>query len=219
MGKTLASTVDSSLATYTEDVTKEMTDAYQMTTTFAQAAARKVSKDVTSDAYFEKLTSEYGKIGWNITQADDVKYEKDADEITPKSIVDSLLDSYMEESAQKQLSGLLDAIQEDSAGIHNFSTFWWNSASTDVEKTSIAMGQVSVRNNTASFTSLFYTFNFNSESWRGLFVDHSEAELLVKAKFLRMELNMDIYNTYKSDLTDKLGEKIKEHIDTTELDL
>ena len=211
--------VDSAIAYSDSSVPQDLIDAWSYTTTFAQAHARTVNADASSEAYFDAMTQELQQLAWNVTEAGKLDYHQKAEKISPASIVESILNPYLSAQKQKELSGILNAIQQPDVGVHNFLDFFWNKASTTAHKTNMAMGPLTVVNNASNITMIYYGFDFSATDWRSLFVEKDSASLDVTAYNLEMNLNMALYDQIKGDIIAKLAGKEKDHIDHTSLDL
>ena len=219
MPQTKIVAVDQALSFADNSMPQPLIDAWANTTTFAQAHARTVSSDPSSRAYFDAMTKELQQIAWNVIEATRVDYKQQAEKISPAGIVSSILDPYLTPDQQAALAGLLNAIKQPDVGVHNFLDFWWNKASTKAGQTSMAMGPLTEKNNSSDIQIVYYSFNFQAEDWRSLFVEHDSASLGVTAYHLNMNLNLSLYNDIKEDLISKLDGKEKEHIQQTSLDL
>ncbi len=211
--------VDGSVAFSDPTVSQSYIDAWAYTTTFAQAYARTVSSDPSSEAYFDAMTNELQKLAWNVTNAGKLDYHQSAEKITPAAIVESILNPYLSSAQQQQLSGILNAIQQPDVGVHNFLDFFWNKASTSANKTNMAMGPLTVVNNASNITMIYYGFDFSATDWRSLFVEKDSASLGVQAYNLEMNLNMALYDTIKNDIIAKIAGRERDHIDSTPVDL
>jgi|694.fasta_scaffold52909_3 hypothetical protein len=213
--------VDQSLVWAPNDLNPALSDAYKYTQTFANAAARTVSKDTQSEVYFNKMTLELSRVGWNITQSDKLTYHiGSSGSYVPSSVVSTLLDSYLSPEQQKQTKGLLDAIKNPDNSIKDFLTFWWSKSSpTDASKTSMSFGPLQAYLGSPDVTVIWYYFNYHAEGWRSLFVEQKSSDLQVDARFLRMNLNMGLYNSVKNELITKLSGKITDHVKEETLDL
>lgn len=219
MPQTKLTSVDQTLAFSDPSMPQDLIDAWSYTTTFAQAVARTKSKDPTTDVYFDAMTNELAQIGWNITDAGKLDYSQTANKISPAGIVKSILHPYMSAEKQKQLDGILDAIQQPDVKITGFLDFWWKKASTNASKTNMAMGPLTEVSNSANIQLIYYGFDFSATSWRSLFVESSSAKLGVNAYNLEMNLNLALYNGVKDDLIKKLTGKVDDHINNATLDL
>jgi hypothetical protein len=211
--------VDQAMAFSDDSMPQNLIDAWAYTTTFAQAHARTVNNDPSSEDYFNAMTGELAQLAWNITEATKENYSQSADSITPANIVSSILNPYLTSDQQAGLSGLLNAIQQPSAGINNFLTFWWNKASTSANQSSMAMGPLADVNNSSDITLIYYSFNFSAENWRALFVARNSADLAVTAYRLRMNLNLALYTQISGDIISKIAGKEANHIASTQLDI
>jgi hypothetical protein len=211
--------VDSAVAYCNASVPQPLIDAWSYTTTFAQAYARKINSDASSRTYFDAMTHELQRLGWNVTDAGKVDYHQQANKIEPADIVKLILHPYLSSDEQNELDGILDAIQQPNVRITNFLDFFWKKASTTANKTNMAMGPLKVVNNASNISMIYYGFNFSADSWRSLFVQHDSAGLDVNAFNLEMNLNMGLYNQIKGDIIDKLTGHLEDHIKDTPLDL
>lgn len=219
MGTLKLTAVDQAMAFADASVPQDLIDAWSYTTTFAQAFARTVNSDPSTQSYFNAMTGELAKLAWNVTDATKVNYSQSASQISPAGIVSSIINPYLTADQQGGLSGILNAIQQPSAGIHDFVSFWWNKASTNANQSSMAFGPLTQVNNSSNITMIYYNFNFSADSWRSLFVAQSSASLSVSAYRLQMNLNLALYNQIKGDVISKLAGKEKNHIANTNLDL
>ena len=210
---------DGAVAFSDSSVPQNLIDAWSYTTTFAQAHARTVNSDASSQAYFDAMTTELQQLAWNVTNAGKLDYHQSAEKISPAKIVESILNPYLSAAQQSQLAGILNAIQQPDSGVHNFLDFFWNKASTTANKTNMAMGPLTVVNNASNISMIYYGFDFSATSWRSLFVEKDSANLGVTAYNLEMNLNMALYDQIKGDIISKLAGKEKDHIDQTSLDL
>lgn len=210
---------DSAIAYSDNSVPQALIDAWSYTTTFAQAHARTVNTDASSQAYFDTMTQQLQEIAWNVTDAGKLNYSQTANKISPAGIVSSILNPYLTAAQQAALSGILNAIQNPDVSITNFVDFFWKKATTTAQKTNMAMGPLTVVNNSANITMIYYGFDFSATDWRSLFVEVDSASLGVTAYNLEMNLNLALYNSVKGDLISKLAGKEAEHIQNTTLDL
>ena len=161
---------DQALAFASGSMPQNLIDAWSYTTTFAQAHARTVNPDPSSKDYFSSMTDELAKLAWNVTEAGKVDYSHQADRISPARVVSSILNPYIPEEKQGELTGILDAIQQPDSGVHSFLTFWWNKSRTHADKTNMAMGPLTEVSNSSNIVIVYYSFNFDADSWRSLFV-------------------------------------------------
>lgn len=219
MTTTKVTAVDQALALAPIEMPQELIDAWSYTTTFAQAYARTVNSDPSTQEYFEAMTQEQMKIGWNVTDASKLAYKQQAGRITPAEIVQSILNPYLTSAQQSEIAGLLNAIKQPSAGVTNFVTFFHNKASTSASKHSMAMGTLTEVNNSADIEMVYYGFDFDASAERWLFVEVDSASLAVDAYHLKMNLNLTLYNSIKDDLINRLAGKVDQHIASTTLDL
>jgi hypothetical protein len=210
---------DSAIAYSDNSVPQALIDAWSYTTTFAQAHARTVNTDASSEAYFGAMTQQLQEIAWNVTDAGKLNYSQTANKISPAGIVSSILNPCLTAAQQAALSGILNAIQNPDVSITNFVDFFWKKATTTAQKTNMAMGPLTVVNNSANITMIYYGFDFSATDWRSLFVEVDSASLGVTAYNLEMNLNLALYNSVKGDLISKLAGKEAEHIQNTTLDL
>lgn len=220
MSQVNLSAVDASLAWYDPTaITQDLVDAYQNTLTFAQAVARGVNADPASQAYFNAMTQELAKLGWNITNSGETKYHQHANKIAPAAIVKSITYPYLDKSSQAQLAGVLDVIKAPDTSVTGFVDFFWKKSQVQASKTNMAMGKLVSYLNTPQITLLFYTFNFSDTSTRSLFVEVSDADLVNNIWNITMNLNMVLYNGYKAALIAKLAGKEADHIANAKVDL
>ncbi len=211
--------VDASLAFHDSSMPQPLIDAWSYTTTFAQAAARAVNSDPASEAYFNEMTGELAKLGWNITEAGKLAYNHSAEKISPAGVVKSIINPYLSPDKQKELAGILGAIQQPDVSVKNFVDFFWGKSHTDAHKANMAMGPLTVVNNASDIQMIFYSFDFDATDTRSLFVEIDSAKLGVTAYNLEMNLNMALYDRIKDELIHRLAGKEKEHIKDTTLDI
>lgn len=218
--KTILSAVDQSLTWYDPTaITQELVDAYQLTLTFSQAAARAVNSDPASEEYFTAMTTELAKLGWNITSAGKTHYDQIANKISPASIVKSITDPYLDKQGQDELAGVLDVIKTPDTSVTGFVDFFWKKASVNANKSNMAIGKLESYLNSPKITLLYYAFDYHADSARSLFVEVSNAKLVENINHLTMSLDMALYKTYEQTLKDKLTGKEKEHIKDVKIDL
>ncbi len=211
--------VDQAIAYADVAVPQSLIDAWSYTTTFAQAHARTVNPDAASQAYFDAMTQELQQIGWNVTEAGKVAYSQAANRISPAAIVSSILNPYLSTQQQAELTGILNAIQQPDVSVTNFVDFFWKKATTTANKTNMAMGPLTVVNNSSNITMIYYGFDYAATDWRSLFIEVDSAALGVTAYNLEMNLNLALYNSIKGDLISKLAGKEAQHIQDTTIDI
>ena len=211
--------VDQAIAYADVAVPQSLIDAWSYTTTFAQAHARTVNPDAASQAYFDAMTQELQQIGWNVTEAGKVAYSQAANRISPAAIVSSILNPYLSTQQQAELTGILTAIQQPDVSVTNFVDFFWKKATTTANKTNMAMGPLTVVNNSSNITMIYYGFDYAATDWRSLFIEVDSAALGVTAYNLEMNLNLALYNSIKGDLIAKLAGKEAQHIQDTTIDI
>ena len=211
--------VDQAIAYADVSVPQSLIDAWSYTTTFAQAHARTVNADAASQAYFDAMTQELQQIGWNVTEAGKVAYSQAANRISPAAIVSSILNPYLSTQQQAELTGILNAIQQPDVSVTNFVDFFWKKATTTANKTNMAMGPLTVVNNSSNITMIYYGFDYAATDWRSLFIEVDSAALGVTAYNLEMNLNLALYNSIKGDLIAKLAGKEAQHIQDTTIDI
>jgi hypothetical protein len=219
MTQTTLVSADQTLAFADNSMPQGLIDAWSYTTTFAQAHARTVNGDASTQQYFDAMTRELQEIGWNVTNAGRLNYDQSANRISPASIVKSIIHPYLSPDQQRQLDGLLDAIGQPDVSISNFLDFWWKKASVSASKANMAMGPLTERNNSSDIKMIYYGFTYDASSWRSLFVEQDSASLGVTAYNLEMNLNLALYKSVSGDLIAKLAGKEKQHIQQTTLDL
>ena len=198
--------VDQAIAYADVAVPQSLIDAWSYTTTFAQAHARTVNPDAASQAYFDAMTQELQQIGWNVTEAGKVAYSQAANRISPAAIVSSILNPYL-------------STQQPDVSVTNFVDFFWKKATTTANKTNMAMGPLTVVNNSSNITMIYYGFDYAATDWRSLFIEVDSAALGVTAYNLEMNLNLALYNSIKGDLIAKLAGKEAQHIQDTTIDI
>jgi hypothetical protein len=204
--------VDQTICFYDSSVTQTLIDAYQWTLMFGQAAARAVNPDPASGQYFDAMTQELAKIGWNITNAGKLNYNQQAAKISPAGIVSQILDPYLSQQQQKELGGILNAIQQPDGGIHNFVEFFWRHAHTQANRANMALGPLTNVNNAPDIKLVYYSFDYDADTRGSLFVEIDSAKLAVSAYNLEMNLNMAQYNAVSADLISRLSSKVDEHV-------
>jgi hypothetical protein len=219
MAQTKLIAVDQALAFADNSMPQPLIDAWSYTTTFAAGYARTVNKDPSTEAYFNAMTQELMKLGWNVTASGRTKLDQIANRISPAGIVKSILYPYLPPDKQQRLGGLLDAINQPDVKITGFMDFWWKKASVHAGTTNMAMGPLIEVNNASNITMIYYGFNYSADSWRSMFVEQSSAALNVSAYNLQMNLNMALYNSVKNQIIAKITGKEVNHIATTVVDL
>jgi hypothetical protein len=200
-------------------ISQELIDAYQYTTTFSQAVARKVNPDPSTSAYFYAMRDEYSRIGWNILEADQITYNQQGRKISPGDIVKQIIHPYLESNQAAQLDGILNAIQQPDAGIHDFMSFFWNKSHVGSSKTAMAFGPFISYLGMPSVTILYYSFNYNADSWRSMFIEQDEASLDTQVYHLKMDLNMSLYNSVKDAIISKIKGHEEDHIRNADIDI
>jgi hypothetical protein len=219
MSQLTLTAVDSVMAFHDPSVPQNIVDAWSYTATFAQAHTRTVTSDTSSHKYFTTMTKEFQDLAWNVTNAGKVSYQQASNKISPAGIVSSILNPYLSNDQQQQLAGLLNAIQQPDTSVSNFIDFFWKKASVTDLKTNMAVGPLTVVNNSANITLIYFGFDYSETDWRSLFVEVDSAALGVTAYNLEMNLNLALYNSVKDSLISKLGGKEAQHIQNTSLDL
>lgn len=210
---------DQALAISSVNIPQPLIDAWSFTTTFAQEHARTINSDPSTETYFEAMTQELMKIGWNVEEATKLKLNQQAGTIVPVNIVKSVLNPFLTPEQQNGVAGLVNAIQQPDAGVKNFVTFWHNKASTSASQHNMAMGALTDVNNASDIQMVYYSFDFAASAERWLFVEVDAAQLGIAAYHLKMNLNMALYDEVKNGLISKLEGHVKDHIAETTLDL
>jgi hypothetical protein len=194
---------------------------------FAHAAARaSAAGDIYSDHYFDKMTQELQKFGWNIIDASNIDY------IPPKQLF-SISDIVVSTGGEKGLDIfekiLIGMKKANTSNLKSFCGFWWNHVYLGRNEYALAAALLPKnRNNMLSnpkVKCIYYSFNIIqdeqlfTDEWVSLFTKYEYKKLIFKIKYYEMELTMDIYNQYKDKLEEKLASKKKEHIDMVKMDL
>lgn len=213
------SAVDHTLAYAPSDIPGDHVEAFDYTLAWAQAVARTANPDPSSLAYFHTMETELSRIGWNILDSGTDTQQISQDRIAPASIISSMINPYLTPDQQEQLERLLGAIREPNAGVHDFLTFWWNKASVHRNKTEMMIGPLFEYLNQPSTVLLHYSFNFQADDWRSLFVERATADLTVSAYHLVMNESMPQWRQIKDTLERRFGEKANEHIKNTKIDI
>src|SRR4051812_5805719 len=112
--------IDQTISWSDTSIPQPMIDAHKYTTMYAQAAARAVNPDPSTQQYFDAMTQNLEDIGWNAPEAGRESYNQHADKISPAGIVSSILNPYLSQQQQDELGGLLNAIQQPDASIKSF---------------------------------------------------------------------------------------------------
>ena len=209
--------IDQTITWCDTSIPANMIDAHKYTTMYAQAAARAVNPDPSSQQYFDAMTQNLQDIGWNVTDAGRESYNQQADKISPAAIVSSILNPYLSAAQQNQLAGLLDAIQQPDVSMKSFVDFWWRHASTTASKTNLAIGPLTQVENAPNISMVYYSFNFDASDKGSLFVEVDSASLEVSAFNLTMDYNFSMWPD--KDLLKKVQAKEKDHIAETPLNL
>lgn len=214
-----------------DSVTPEILDAYQTTMTFAQAAARAAyfqkhpndgAAKTTSDDYFNPLQEQLQEIGWNVTAAGEQTVTAGGEDSKPADIIIDVIGPYLDSTQQQNLRNLFNNLESTlDVGVHNFLDFWWHKAEpANATDTEMAIGPIIMdQNGLPTMTLVLYDYNWHATSWRALFVSSHQENLSVNSRHLKLELAMSAYEAVKDALKQKLGDKMKDHIDNTNLDL
>jgi hypothetical protein len=211
--------VDQTLTYAPHDIPPEHVESYSYTTAWAGAVARKVNPDPSTLAYFTTYTRELQRVGWNVISAGHDRLSITQPKIVPRDVVARVLDPYLDGKQKDELHGILDAIEQPDVGIHNFLQFWWNHAQTHGGKTDIAIGPLFEYLGQPSVVIMHYSFSFSAESWRSLFVEHDTAQLSVSAYHLELNENIYLWRQIKDALEARFGEKVNDHVQTTDADI
>ncbi|MFD0772450.1 hypothetical protein ACFQZ2_00775 [Streptomonospora algeriensis] len=211
--------VDHTLAFSSSDIPSEHVEAFDYTLAWAQAVARTYNPDPSSQVYFDTMKTELSRVGWNVLDAGSDTIDIVQDRIEPKSIIFSMLSPYLRAEQQSQLNGVLEAMRQPNAGVHDFLTFWWNKASVHQGKTEMMIGPLYDYLNQPSTVLLHYSFNFEADDWRSLFVERATAELTVSAYHLTMNESIPQWHQIRDALEKKFGDKANAHIDNTKIDI
>jgi len=211
--------VDQSLAWCPASLDQDMLDAYKYTLMFAQAAARTVNSDPSTEAYYEAMTQQLMKLGWNVTESGKLNYDQQASRISPAQIVGGILNPYLSPDQQSQLGGLLAQIQQPDDSIKGFVDFWWRSAHTNASQASMALGPLVANQNAPEVSMIFYSFKYDASDVGSLFVQIDKAGLDVFAYSLKMNYNFALWPNVKAEILPRIQAKVDAHIDTQPLDL
>lgn len=233
--------VDSTFA-YGKEIPDEILEAWTLTATFAQAAARAAVKnmgagasqettqsdlpsdDIVSEAYFTALATQFTKLGWLITTSGLVKYSGTTKKVLPKQVVVDVLAQYIQPDDEQVIATVLDALTdgEPDPQVADFLEFWWRHAEQAEDHFHFGMGPLRVVSQQPTITLVYFAFSYSpsnqrpGKGWRRLF---DREQLQVQARYLSMQLNLQAYLEQRDSLKIRLGAKAAEHIATADLDI
>jgi hypothetical protein len=233
--------VDSTMV-YGQTLPADVLEAWTLTATFAQAAARAAVKkprsrdagsrgtqaeiapdDIVSEAYFNTLTAQFTQLGWLITTSGLVKYGAPSKQVKPRQVVQDVLAQYIQPDDETILTEVLNTLQDSSEPdpqVADFLEFWWQNAEVGDDHFHFGIGPLRVVGGQPVVTLVYFSFTYNKQSekpgWRRLF---RATKVQVRARYLSMRLNMEVYSKNRAQLKDRLEEKSAEHVAMANLDL
>jgi hypothetical protein len=227
-----ATAIDSQMNYANTNVDPALSQAVANTTLFAQAAARaelkkqgvdiKKSDYLRTKKWYDEVIGQMLDLGFEAYSASggEVKRSTHSGEINLKDIITDIVSAYIagpELSAFENLAKLLTSDPND-VGVKGFLDFWWESASSYTQNSSVAWGPVTNAQGSPSVTCVYMNINVAFTDWRSLFVSFHSENVEIASSAITLNLNMDVYKMVGPDIISDLGDNIAKHIKHQELD-
>jgi hypothetical protein len=214
--------IDQSLVLFDNGVPDELKDGCQFTWCLAQAHARTVNPDPTTNAWFMAMHEELARLGWNVLKAEKVGFNQQQGRVSPAAIVKGIMQDYLTAEDKTKIEHLVDAIKMPSQDQLNFVNFWHpKTASTNPNKHAMALGVVKNTNagNSISVTILYYGFDFSATADRWFGMDINADSMNLDVYQLQANLGLAVWNSESEAVKAKVGTRLTSHVQTQTYDL
>ena len=201
-------------------------NAYFSSFSKAQADARSINTDPSSSEYFEAMVASLKHLGWVFIEADSYHANTVSKPDTPIAIA---LEAFLHFTTQafpflpvtyQQLSEYLptiyDALDNAPADTVKALDQWWSESQVSGSVRLFTMGPLFKILQAPVTVAAHISMTFKGDSWRSLI--HKSDSIELQAAPLAAVLNLDVYNTFKSQLEADLHASVVDHITTATLD-
>jgi hypothetical protein len=238
MTSIILTAVDSTLTFNADDLSGDLLMAYQYTTTFAQAAARKATNGIIHPAYFEEVVRQYQRLGWFVSDTGTIHYEQSSfrgSKVVPADFILKVAKPYLSSKQLPPFQDVLMSLQYPyDNDIRGLLDFWWGKGQVSESQHHFALGDITVTKDqlTANLTYWWWDFALDRkqsmfdkldhtpfDSWQSLFDELDPKSIKYIGNFLTMRLDMEKYRNIEDQLRDKLLGHEKDHIKSAPLEI
>jgi hypothetical protein len=206
---TTVTKVGNTLIVSSDRIPPAINDALPLALLWCQTVARTKGDTLGSDAYFADLSSEMGRIAWNVTDAGKTTFSVTASTAQPVQSVLTIAQSLVPPDQLAIMSDLISHIKvattNDQFG--NFLTTWWDQRNVDAHGTVFAAAPAWVDDNLQLQTTLVqFDYAITSNSWQSFFLGQLNTGAKVTARNITLTLNAPLWAPIKSPIAQKLGQ-------------
>lgn len=230
MAQVLLTSVHGNIS-FSEALSSDQVNAWSYSTFAAQAAARSLSPETTSDLYFNEMTSRMGTYGWQLLNQGNLDLELDTRH--PPSLGDVVQRGLaavqsVDPSELQLLQRILNAFRTPSLALLRFATSWWSKVQVHADQAEFAMGPLRLVNGRPDTVLVYYsyTFDLSSLGHGGLAISPlmfhlplPDVAYTLNARHLHLQLDMGAYDKIKESLVASVREQVSSHVDSVALDI
>jgi len=213
-------TAGSALAVYSDALPTSIVNALPLSLLWGQAVTRTGRFAIGTEAYFQNLSAELGRIAWNVTDAGVLQYSATANGDDPGQAILALTSDLVSAEQRADMAQLFAMMAQPQTGslLDAALTTWWSRRDVAAQGTVFAAVTAGINNNLQlEATLLQLEFAVSAGSWRSFFVSRlcSGAQLI--ARHARITLNADLWGRFEDPLTRKLGQAATASIQAIDL--
>lgn len=191
-----------------DNIPPAISDALPLALLWCQTVARTSGATLGSDAYFDDLSDEMGRIAWNVTDAGKTAFNVTASTAQPVQSVLVIAQSLIPPDQLASVSDLVSRIKGANPNdqFSNFLTTWWDQRNEDAQGTVFAAAPAWMDNNLQLQTTLVqFDYAISSHSWRSFFLNQTSTGAQVTVRNITMTLNAPLWAPIKALIEQKLG--------------
>lgn len=228
MAKLNLTTSPSGLLALSTNATQSTLDAYFYTFTKAQANARNVNRDPSSQQYFNAMVESLSTLGWTILF--EATSSNSSSGSTPTTPLASCAYAFVNFLNNNTSTALVDTVNLDIwlksiyTVLQNLSPeqqeqldIWWNGIEISGETRYMTVCQVIEILGQPLVPVVYYALTNSGDSWRSLIAPSTNFHFV--ASPILLSLNWIAYNQLKTALKSELEAELTNHINTTALEI
>ena len=223
------STVPGGLLTIGQHAAQSTVEAFFYTMSEAQMIARDANPDPSTAIYFDSMTRELERLGWNEIKAAQFVHQPGGAAKTPLQVFAEAIVGFAHQclpfvpfdpsAIQQGLSAVYSALRSAPLAARQVLDGWWAETETSVSVSGrfMTIGPLLDILGTPWALAAHTNISFSGRSWEALIIPSASFSLTVSP--MVMFLNMIKYGQIEEELKRKLEETLRDGIRTVKLDL
>jgi len=201
-------------------VPKELQEAFSLSLLWSETIAAQTDADIRTQAYFNALTAELGRVAWMVTNASTDIWSSSGAQTDAAGAVKSIAGQYMPKGQISPLLAVLDRMTKmnDSDPFSNFLTTWWDSLDQRLSGQVFAASPV-IQDANGLLTSIvtFMEFGSRQGSWQSFFLGQVSKSARITVHHAEIRLNAKLWTTLRDPIAQKLGDRARKEIQSIDI--